>query len=917
LSEGLTRRLGIEPDEQRLLVLMGALISTLLGAYTLAKVHRDAMFLAEFGALGLPYAYIAVAIASAGFVWLEGRIVSRFTRVGAARWNQYAAIASSLVLTFAFALEPHWTAAAFYIWTGSQAMMLLPHYWVLALDIWDPRRARQIFPVLSGFGLVGGVLAGAFAGFMTRLAQQIGIMWVLTALLIAAHFLTRSVEKHRVRRSPATATATARSRWDILRRSHYLQILAVGLALSVVVATMVDFQFKLFIQGVYPSAHALTRFLGIFYLVLNGLALIFQFGAAGWLLTRLGVTATGVQPALVMIFSWWVALSTGWWAVLAMRWVQGVVLQGIGKSSSEIYYMAVRPQERRRIKPAIDTLVERWSDAVVGVLLIVLIRMTGITLGQLAFVTAVIAGTWLVVLTVLNRQYGRAFEKALSSRWLEPEDAAESLRVPGARRALIAGIRSQDERRVLLAVDLAQATRDREIGRAVQEKLEHPSPAVRAAAVRAMEAMRLKDPEGRIERFRSDPHEGLARAAVHYMIAMSQEPNQLARTFLENSDARLSQLALEVLLDRPHLAPRAVTAAWVDARLHSGTREGLLRAAQALGVLRGPERTMRLRLLLQNEDLEVRRAALSSVAHRPDRGLLDLLLHLLEEPATSFEAAPAIAALGGFAIPELERLLEGEATPRVRALAVRTLAQIGTSRAVKSLLRLASSEDPTIRHLGLQALSRVRLSTGRPVLSQSRAHKIYFRELKEYRMWSVPGAGMAYHPAPEVRLLGESCREFAEMALERAFRALACWYEPKPISGAYERMKSRDQATIGAAFEYLGHILPRQVFLPAARILEAPAVEDGSKDGSKAPPAEDRLAGWITLSWRSGDAWLRACSVRASRWVPHFDPAGFRADGDSNPIVEVELHALQEGERPSGLLLPLEGSPPPARGSPS
>src|SRR5262245_17797672 len=59
LPQSLARRLGLEPDEQRLLVLMGALIATLLGGYTIAKVHRDAMFLHEFGALSLPYAYIA------------------------------------------------------------------------------------------------------------------------------------------------------------------------------------------------------------------------------------------------------------------------------------------------------------------------------------------------------------------------------------------------------------------------------------------------------------------------------------------------------------------------------------------------------------------------------------------------------------------------------------------------------------------------------------------------------------------------------------------------------------------------------------------------------------------------------------------------------------------------------------------
>src|SRR6266478_521854 len=137
---------------------MGALVGLLFCAYTVAKVQRDAIFLAEFGALALPYAYVSVALASVGFVWLEGRAARRYTRVGATRLNQYIAIGFSLTAAAVFPLQRHWTAAAFYLWTGSQAMILLPHFWVLALDVWDFRRARRLFPLFSAFGLVGGIL---------------------------------------------------------------------------------------------------------------------------------------------------------------------------------------------------------------------------------------------------------------------------------------------------------------------------------------------------------------------------------------------------------------------------------------------------------------------------------------------------------------------------------------------------------------------------------------------------------------------------------------------------------------------------------------------------------------------------------------------------------------------------------------
>ena len=126
--ESVTRRLGLEPGEGRRLWLMGALVAVLLCAYTIAKVLRDALFLAQFGALALPYAYLGVALASAGFVWLETAIAHRFTRAGTTHFTQYLAIACSVVAALVYPHQRYWTTAVFYVWTGSQAMMLLPHF---------------------------------------------------------------------------------------------------------------------------------------------------------------------------------------------------------------------------------------------------------------------------------------------------------------------------------------------------------------------------------------------------------------------------------------------------------------------------------------------------------------------------------------------------------------------------------------------------------------------------------------------------------------------------------------------------------------------------------------------------------------------------------------------------------------------
>ena len=255
----LVRRLDLEPGEGPLLLLMGALVACLLGFYTIAKVLRDSMFISQYGALALPYGYIAVAFVSLGYVWLEPRITRRFARGAADAFSQLVAIGCSVAAALLFPLEKHWLAGAFYVWTGSQAIMLLSHFWVLALDVWDSRRARVLFPLLTGSGLLGGVAGGAFASWMQPRIGLGGLLWTVVALLIVARVMTRAFEGRRPP-SPFVAQAGAgSSRMKLLLSSPYLRLLATALFLSVVVATLVDFQFKYLAQQAYPDRDSLTR----------------------------------------------------------------------------------------------------------------------------------------------------------------------------------------------------------------------------------------------------------------------------------------------------------------------------------------------------------------------------------------------------------------------------------------------------------------------------------------------------------------------------------------------------------------------------------------------------------------------------------------------------------------------------------
>jgi hypothetical protein len=291
--------------------------------------------------------------------------------------------------------------------------------------------------------------------------------------------------------------------------------------------------------------------------------------------------------------------------------------------------------------------------------------------------------------------------------------------------------------------------------------------------------------------------------------------------------------------------------------------------------------------------MEVRRAALVSAARQPSRALLGDLLPELMKPELGYEARQALVAIGSAAVPALRALLRTPVDARSQTIAARALAQIASPAAIQALRPLAMSHELRLRHLGLQSLARARLRVGRPVLWQSTAHHLFLRELQDHRRALAPVDALMAHAAPEVRLLGESFRESAQMALERAIKALACWYDPRPLLVVYERLNAPSQEARIPALEYLGHVLPRAVFRSVTKTFER-----GGSDDAAGLEGTD-VAEWIRIAWAADDPWLRACALRATRVVPAIDPREWALATDVPAIVRAEIESMPEAGPPA------------------
>jgi hypothetical protein len=167
---------------------------------------------------------------------------------------------------------------------------------------------------------------------------------------------------------------------------------------------------------------------------------------------------------------------------------------------------------------------------------------------------------------------------------------------------------------------------------------------------------------------------------------------------------------------------------------------------------------------------------------------------------------------------------------------------------------------------------------------------MFLRDLSDYRGSLERASALGLGQEAEIRLLADSYRESADRALDRAFLALGCWYEPYPLEGVYRGLSSGEREGVARGLEYLSGVLPRRLLLSVQAMFEVRQ----SKDEVMPSADPEVVAQSIWRAWEAGDAWLRACAVRAARVVPGFDLSAFTPRAGDDPMVAAELESLAQ-----------------------
>jgi AAA family ATP:ADP antiporter len=383
MNRWIERALNIHPGDLGRGILLSSCLFLTISAYVIGKVARDALFLAQFEAVRLPYADIASGV-------LVGFVVIAYLRLGKRVSLQSLLVNSPLFFAVTCAFfwllavrsHPTWLYPTFYIWVGIFGVLAPTQVWTLANVLLTTREAKRIFGMVGGGAICGWIFAGYLSKILAKTFGTESLLLGMTFLLASCSVLMAIVSKGgklQLDASNQSAMGVAgtgqkdfRDSLHSIFSSSYLRAIAVVICISSFATTLTGWQFKALAKQFSVRKDALAIFFGDFYFYAGLLSLLCQLLLTTRLLRRFGIgRMLFLLPITVLCGSTGLLI---WGTVAAALFLKGsdqVLRYSIDRSAIELLYLPLPHYARVQAKWFIDTVVWRLGDGLAGLVVLI------------------------------------------------------------------------------------------------------------------------------------------------------------------------------------------------------------------------------------------------------------------------------------------------------------------------------------------------------------------------------------------------------------------------------------------------------------------------------------------------------------------------------------------------------------------
>ena len=855
----------VREGEFKVSLWMLAYIFLVIAVLLIIKPTVNALFLSELGVEQLPFAFLLVAVTAVATSYFYSKAVSKYPlkKVIEITLISSIIIMIGLGILLSFEVVSGVLLYFFYIWVAIYAVLSASQFWVLANLVFNIREAKRLFGFIGSGAIIGGIFGGYLTSILAPIIGNENLMFVAALLLFFCIPLLRNIWNIRVKKNGSvkkhkSATNLSEPPLKLILKSKHLTYIASIVAVSVVVAKLVDYLFSDFASSSFTDADELTAFFAFWFSTFNLLSLIIQLffthrivgiWGVGFSLLLLPIGIFGGSILFLMLPE----LS----AVVVIKAMDGILKQSIHKSASELLTLPLPFELKNKTKSFIDVVVDSLATGIAGCLLIFVVRGLDLPSFYIGILIIALVCLWLYFIYKVRIEYYKTFRNNLE---VLTDSYNKTKKVTDTKVSVVAGMRTVfkqgTEEQILFMLDKLMEINDKRFADDVELLLEHPSNKVKLSAIQNLYFLNSKSMTAEVSELLKIDDRELTIATLAYILSFAHKDKSfIFDAYLEHSNERIASAALYCLaraaknnyslkqryslLDRISLALKTIASDQKDLPYVASVIE-------ILGVANLPIFHNRLVAFLQHENEEIVKTTIKAIGTATDPEMVQHIIPLLAEKALRPTVLEAFNVNGQQILPILKNHVAERRQPlSVLRFIPAAMQSFHSKEAVHQLLSILNHEDLTVRLEVVRALSAIRATHPQLKFNKYKVVSVIFDECKLHhqtlsamhtqiiisyrnRNKSKKEIGDAERDARTSLL--ELLERRLDSGLERIFKLLGLRYQQKDVAIAYEGLLSQKQEAQHNAIEFLDNLLTGELKRRLLPIIEESALDISSEE---------------------------------------------------------------------------------------
>ncbi len=844
----------IREGELKVTLLLLANIYIILLTYYFLKPARDSLFLVKLGAEQLPYVFILTALIIVPITTLYSK-ASRSLKL---KWlinNTLIILIISLFgLRFLMTFPYDWIPYIFYAWVSIFGALVTSQFWLLANHVYTATQAKRLFALLG----LGGIFGAWSGGEATNLMIQLLDVSTENLLIFCAGFMLISIylttvicnvkkkeieEQSRLSKNRSLRKESLFQTVLTIKNSRHLLLIVGILSITMVVASLVDFQFKAVstesftdvTTGLVDKA-GLTAFLGTFYGRLSLVSIILQLVIANKILKVMGVGSIilflpiGLLLGSVAMFAYVSLLS----AVL-LRGADGAIKNSLDKTGRELLFLPIPPELKKRTKVFIDMFVDRLSRGMAGALLLLLINIFNYELNpsyaisMMSLVVIALILIWIVFTFLMRKEYVNTFRTAIANREINLSEIRQQINESSTIEILIASLRSKNQKEICYALDMLEGVENEQLFEPLHVLLSHESDEVIERALKLLKPYNTKLDMIHIEKFLSSNNYEIRIEAMHHIILQNpDESYEMINKYLFHQDATYQVIAFSCIAKYGDSSQKnTITSEFISNLIDdksSNRNEILFHTARALGKLSNPEYSKYFNILLDDKSSRIVNEAIVSIRYIKKIEYADWLITALADRRYRVESRKTLAGFGEDIIEKLrDCLADTNCKWEIQKHIPGVISLIYEQVSIDVLINSLSNAPSKLHYYIIKSLNKLRVQCPDLNYYPEILDEIVITGTKRYFELTQILEVQDNSDAPENLLLKRGLQEKLDETKEQIFRLLGLYYPSKDIYNAYQEVVSDSTVRRASAVEFLDNVIKRDV-----RIFLIPIVDESN-----------------------------------------------------------------------------------------